>query len=197
MKFFFSLIIKCILILRGAQIGKNFTCQNFPKLILVNQKKIKLVVGNNVTISGKIELKFRNNSKIIINDNQKIDHGVRIIVANSSNFTLGKNSKVMMNSNINCGADITIGHFTGISANCFVTSSSHTFVENKNYMETEYEHKPISIGNNVQIGAFCFISPVSKIEDNIIVSPLRYTYGNLKSNFIYKGNPAIKIAKVY
>ena len=189
-------MIKNILKIKGAKIGKNFKCENFPKIKLIDQKHLNLIIGNNVTISGKIEIKLRNNSEILIKDNTKIDHGVRIIVANKSKFSLGSNSKVMMNSNINCGADVTIGNFTGLSANTFLTSSSHMHIKNKNYMETKYIHKKIYIGNNVQIGAFCFISPGSIINDNVVISPLSYVYGSLKSGYIFKGNPVVKVGAI-
>ena len=163
---------------------------------MIDQKKLNLIIGNNVTIDGKIEIKLRNNSEMTVKDNSKIDHGVRIIVANKSKFSLGNNSKIMMNSNINCGTDVNVGNFTGLSANTFLTSSSHTHIKNKNYMDTEYSHKKIYIGNNVQIGAYCFISPGSIINDNIVVSPLSYIYGSLQSGYIFKGNPIVKIGKI-
>ena len=192
-----SFLFKFFLKYKGATIGKNFECESFPKLTLINTKILNLKIGNNVKIVGKIEIKQRSNSSIIFENNSKIDQGVRIIVANNSKFKLGNGSRIMFYSQINCGESIYIGDNTGISSYCTITSSLHKHYKGLNYMDAEYEHKKIVIGNNVQVGTNCFIAPDSIIEDNVVVAPLSYVKGNLPSEHIYKGFPAVKVSNLY
>ena len=171
-------------------------CINFPKIELIDSNKLNLEIGNNVIISGKIEIKQRNNSNIVLSNYSKVDKGVRIIVANECTFKLGENSRIMFYSNINCGEDVTIGSYTGISANSFISSSSHQHKKGERYMTTPYDHRKIYIGNNVQIGYSCFIAPGSIIDDNSIVGPLSYVNSKIESGYIYQGVPAKKISSI-
>lgn len=192
-----SLFVKLLLVFKGAKIGKNFVCKNFPKIELIETKKLNLLIGDNVKISGKIEIKQRDDSNIKFCSNCKIDQGVRIIVANNCTFELGENSKVMFYSHINCGEDIIIGKYTGISSNSFISSSLHKHEKGENYMTTAYDHRKILIGNNVQIGYSCFIAPGSIIGDNSVVGPLSYVTSKIESGYIYQGVPAKKISELY
>lgn len=196
-KKFKSFFFKVFLIFKGATVGKNFECDSFPKLTLINTKILNLNIGNNVKIVGKIEIKQRNNSSIILENNSKIDQGVRIIVANNSKFKLGSGSRIMFYSQINCGESIYIGSNTGISSYCTITSSLHKHNRGLNYMDANYDHKKIVIGDNVQIGTNCFIAPDSDIENNVVVAPLSYVKGKLLSEHIYKGFPAVKVSNLY
>ena len=54
-----SFLFKFFLKYKGATIGKNFECESFPKLTLINTKILNLKIGNNVKIVGKIEIKQR------------------------------------------------------------------------------------------------------------------------------------------
>ena len=192
-----SFFIKLYLISKGAKIGKKFKCYIFPKVEIIDSFKLNLILGENVIISGKIEIKQRGNSFLKIGNNTKIDQGVRIIVANESCLNISSNSKIMFYSQINCGANVSIGSYTGVSAFGFITSSLHNHIIEKNYMSTEYTHKEIIIGNNVQIGTSCYVSPGSVIEDNLVIAPYSYVSGVLKSGYVYQGFPIKKVSLLY
>ena len=112
-----------------------------PRIDLINSDQLNLIIGNNVIFNGLVELKIRDNSKIIIEDNAKIDQGVRLNVANKSILHIKKHAKVMFYSQINAGADITIGKKL-FSSHCTLTSSNHKYIKEKNFLDTGYNHKP-------------------------------------------------------
>lgn len=54
-------------------------------------------------------------------------------------------------------------------------------------------YKPVSIGNNVFVGARSIIMPGTTIPDNCIIGGGTVVKGKLESNSIYVGNPCRKI----
>lgn len=56
--------------------------------------------------------------------------------------------------------------------------------------------KPITIGNNVFIGARCTLLPGTVIEDNVIVGACSVVKGKVKSGTIVAGNPAKPISSM-
>jgi len=192
-----TFILKIYFLLVGIKFGKNLMCVSFPRILFLDCKKSNLIIGDKVVFNGKVEIKIKSLSKIILGNNVKIDQGVRLIASNGSQLEIKHNSKVMFYSQINAGEDITIGPYSGISSNTTITTSAHNHLEGKNYIETNFTHKKIYIGKNVQIGTSCFISPGSHISDDVIVAPLSYVLGKLESKYIYKGNPALKISPKY
>lgn len=56
--------------------------------------------------------------------------------------------------------------------------------------------KPITIGNNVFIGARCTLLPGTVIEDNVIVGACSVVKGKVKSGTIIAGNPAKPISSM-
>ena len=113
--------------LRNLNFGLGTTI-NKGLIIKGNIKGIK--IGKNVYIGKNVEMKIRDASQIIIEDNSKIDDGVRIISANNSIVRIGQNSKIMFYSIVNGGADITIGSKTAIAA--FSMVNSHLLLKDKN-----------------------------------------------------------------
>lgn len=53
--------------------------------------------------------------------------------------------------------------------------------------------KPVKIGNNVFIGAKALILPGTTIGDNCIIGGGAVVKGDIESDSIYAGNPAVKI----
>ncbi|HIP14183.1 MAG TPA: transferase [Sulfurimonas autotrophica] len=52
-----------------------------------------------------------------------------------------------------------------------------------------YVKGDVKIGNNVLIGTHCVILPNTIIEDNVVVAANSTVKGQLKSGFLYGGNP--------
>ena len=183
----FSLIIKLTLKMKGVQIGKNFRIEGMPK-ITGNVSSISF--GDNVTIMDNVELKVRDAGKIEILDNVKIDNGVRIISANDAIVKISSYSKIMFNSIINAGDDIIIGNKTAISAFCIINSSMHLNLKKKNFMDQGYSNKPISIGDDVQIGTHSYVLPGVTISKGALISTHSIVQEDIPEYTIVAGTPA-------
>ena len=189
---FKSFIIKLILRLRGAKIEKNFTCRSYP-IIDSDKFFIKLTISKNVIIRNNVEFYFRKNGKIFINNQVKIDSGVRLLSSNNSDLIINEDTKIGKNSTINSGANILIGKKCLISANCIVQSSSHVFKSKKNIQDLGYVNKEINIEDDVWIGANSVILKGVTVKRGTVVGALSKLNTDTEEYSIYSGNPAIKL----
>lgn len=85
---------------------------------------------------------------------------------------------------------IEIGSGTIWSYNCCFISSNHNFKDLTKHEKSE----PISIGDNVWIGANCVILPAVRIGNNVIVGGGSVVTKSFPDNCIIAGNPAKVIA---
>jgi len=86
---------------------------------------------------------------------------------------------------------LTIGNDTLIASHVSIITLTHD-TQAIRYNQSLIA-KPISIGNNVWLGAHSTILPGIVIEDNVIVGAGSVVTKNLTKNAIYAGSPAKKI----
>jgi acetyltransferase-like isoleucine patch superfamily enzyme len=186
-----SILYKFFLILRGAKVGKNFKCFNFP-LLESNNYILNLIIGDNVTFRWNVEIFFRNSGSIKISDNVKIDTNVRLLVANKANLNIGHGSNIGKNTIINAGDNISIGKNCLISANCLFQSSSHVYKSKKNIKNSGYKHKPVKLYGDNWVGAGSIILSGSSIEKGSIIPALSKINSKVKKNYIFYGKRSKK-----
>ena len=56
--------------------------------------------------------------------------------------------------------------------------------------------KPISVGNNVFIGARCTLLPGTVVEDNVIIGACSVVKGRVREGTVVVGNPAKPIGRM-
>lgn len=87
--------------------------------------------------------------------------------------------------------NLTIGNNVAIGPFCSIFCISNTISEDKGILfKDSYRKGDIEIGNNVLIGAHCVILPNTVIKDNVVIAANSTVKGQLKSGFLYGGNPA-------
>ncbi len=122
----------------------------------------------------------------------KIGVGSRIIVY--GDLTLGNNFNTTGDTTIICENKISIGNDTMLAWESIVMDSDQHKIFNQN-RECINQSREIIIGNNVWIGARCFILKNSTIEDGCIIGANTTLTKSFKSkNSIIAGNPS-KIIK--
>ena len=85
----YSYLIKLILRIYGINVGKSFYIEGTPEL-KIKGKASNISLGNNICIYGNIDLRNRENGKIIIEDNVKLDSNVRIVSARQGTIRIGQ-----------------------------------------------------------------------------------------------------------
>ena len=189
-----SLIIKILLIIRDAKIGRNFLCKELPTIESSNFF-INLDIKDNVIIKKKVELFFRKYGEIKIHDNVKIDSGVRLLVSNNSKLVLQDFTKLGKNTIINAGANIVLGKKCLVSANCIIQSSSHIFNKREFIQDLGHTNASIIIDDDVWIGANSIILKGINLKKGTIIGALSKINFDTNAYTIYSGNPAVEIKK--
>ena len=87
--------------------------------------------------------------------------------------------------------NLTIGDNVAIGPHCSLFCSTNSIPGDRNILfKDSYVKGDVKIGNNVLIGAHCVILPSTVIKDNVVVAANSTVKGQLKSGFLYGGNPA-------
>ena len=183
-----NFIIKVILIIKGASIGKNCEFLSIPHI--ENMKIKNLTIGNNVRIGKDVEFLFRGNGKIIIGDFVKIDTSVRMLSANESSLIVDENSKIGKGTIINAGANVKIGKNCLISGNNYIQTSSHKFNKDQFISHQGYDHGEININDDCWIGANSVILHSVIISKGSVVGAMSLVRENTKPNSVNFGIPS-------
>ena len=103
-----SLIIRAVLKCYGISVGKQFFIKGVPKL-KIRGKAENIVIGDNVSILGDIDIRNRENGRLIIDNGVIIEQDCRFVAARDGDIIIGKNTVVGAFAVFNGGADIKIG----------------------------------------------------------------------------------------
>jgi acetyltransferase-like isoleucine patch superfamily enzyme len=127
-------------------------------------------IGNYLCIYDNVTIECHNpNSKLIIGNNCVLSFGV--IISYKKQITIGDN--------------VWIGEYSS------VRDTTHRFSINSPIGLNEDMVASIHIGNNVWIGRNSIIMPGAVIGNNVIIGANSLVEGNVKSNSLYAGSPAI------
>jgi len=185
----YSFFIKKILELRGISVGKNFRIHGKCKLILNGNPK-NILIQDNVFIRGNIDIRNRENGKIIFEDNVYIDTDCRFVAAREATILLKNSCEIGLNCLINAGADVSIGQKTMVAGYCFFQSSNHGTKPNIPIKEQTHTYGPIHVGNDVWVGSYVGLLPNSIVGDGAIIGAQSLVTGDIKPNSIAIGTPA-------
>lgn len=188
--YFHSFIIKIILKMYGIKIGKNFYCEGVPKLKIKGKAK-NITIGDDVCFLGNIDLRNRENGKIIIGNQVALEDNVRLVSANDSILKIGNNTGIGSFTIINSGVDIIIGEHCLISGMCYIQSSDHGIQKDKLIVEQNHTYGKIAIGDDVWIGSNATITKGAILKDGCVVGAKSLVKaGEYEENSILVGVPA-------
>ena len=187
-----SYLIKLILILKGIKIGKNFYITELPKLKL-NAVENNVIIGDNVSIYGKIDLRTREKGYLNIGNYVKIESGCRIVSAREGKIIINDNVIITTGTIINGGADIYIGKFTILGPRNTINSNEHLFSLNENIQEQGFLHRPVFIGEDCWTGANVTICKGAKLADKSIIGANSFVNKDTEKGSINGGVPIKKL----
>jgi acetyltransferase-like isoleucine patch superfamily enzyme len=190
-----SLIIKLILTLYGIKVGRNFYIEGTPSL-KIKGKASNIIIGNNVSITGDIDIRNRENGKLIIDDFVNFENDTRLVVANDATLHIKQGCSIAYHTVINCGCGICIGENTLIGGLVHIQDADHNYTQKNTLIKDQgYSYGKISIGNNVWIAANVTILKNVTIGDNCVVGAKAVVKsGEYEKNSILAKIPA-KIVK--
>jgi len=171
---------------KGVEIGVNAQIANKP--IITKVKSAKIIIGNNVTINSRNEgyhLNMHSPCKLVADKPESV-------------IIIGNNTRVH-GTCIHAYKKITIGNNCLIAANTqIIDANGHltSFSDVKNRINTQDEGRPITIEDNVWIGANCIILPGVTIGEGSIISANSVVNTDIPPMSVAGGNYAEVIVKI-
>ena len=115
-----SWLWKLLLKINNIKVGKNFYIEGSVLLKLKGSKKIPIIIYNNVSIFGDLDLRTREEGRIKVCDNVSFDHDIRIIAARSSTINIHSGCEIGKGTIINAGENVVINENTLIGPYCLI-----------------------------------------------------------------------------
>jgi acyl-CoA synthetase (AMP-forming)/AMP-acid ligase II/acetyltransferase-like isoleucine patch superfamily enzyme len=173
----------------GVQVGKDV--QFLGKInIKIRGKASNIVIGDQVILGDGVDLRNRENGKIILHTKVYLDSAVRLVAAREGKIEIGYGSEVGGNTIINSGGLTQIGQYVLIAGNCNINSSSHGISRESFIKEQAHTHGMIQIENDVWIGAGASILMNTFIGEGSVISGNSLVSGKVDPFSIMSGVPA-------
>ena len=188
-----SMVIRVILKMYGVKIGKKFYIEGVPKLKIKGNPK-DIVIGNNVSVFGDIDIRNRENGRIVIEDDVSIDKDCRFISANNAVLRIGRRGYIGPYCFIISGVDISIGEDCLIAGMVHIQSSVHGYRKGELVIKQKHDYGQIVVGKDVWIAGNVTISKGVVLGDGCVVGAKSLVRkGYYEKNSVLAGIPAKKI----
>lgn len=174
---------------RNVHIHKGFRCDSMPRILIDNDAELK--IGRNVLFRSGVEVRVHKTAKVIIEDDVRIDRGVRILATNKSVVRIGAGSRVGLYSILNGGASISIARSCLISGFVYLQTSMHRITNpDLDIVSQGYEHGEITIENGAWLGAHVVVMPGCRIGSRAVVGSNAVVTHDVDDGTIAAGVPA-------
>mgnify|MGYP001174256592 FL=1 len=192
--FFYSLLIKIILRIHGIRIGKKFYIEGIPKL-KIKGKGSNIEIGNNISIFGNIDLRNRENGKIVIGNNVKFDNDTRIVSAKDGTIKIGESSAIGPYTIINGGGNVTIGKKVIFAKNISINANDHEHKRFINICDQGFIYADVIIEDDVWLGANVCVNKGVIIRKGSVVGANAVVTKSTDQYSINVGIPSKKISE--
>ncbi len=170
------------------KIGNGFKCDTWPDILLTQKGSVE--IGDNVYLRRNVEIRAHQNAKILLEGNNRIDRGVRVLASNDSQLTIGKGTRVGLYSIFNGGDSITVGKNVLISGFVYLQTSMHRHEAGTNVQNQGFHHAPVVIEDDCWCGAHVVVLPGVTLKKGAIVGSNAVVNSNVTENEIVGGVPA-------
>ena len=166
----------------------------FAKLPLLNIKgRAENIIIGKAIILGEIDLRNRENGKIILEDDCKIEGNCRFVSARNGTIKIGKGSTITTGAIINGGADVNIGQNCIFGSRVIINANDHIFKKNILIKEQGFIHKDIIIGDDCWFGANVAVNKGVKISSGSVIGTFSLVTKDTEPNSINFGIPTKKV----
>lgn len=177
--YFCTVNCKLHLTLNGAKYGENLRCFNSTPQLQINRAGL-LCIGKNVTFNSYTDHSWYSRCKLLVMKNAEL--------------TIGNHSG-MNGVMVYCSKKVTIGDNVKIGGGTRISDSNHHSLDYLVRRDANKDSKnastaSVEIGNDVFIGANCYIGKGVTIGDRAIVAAGSVVVKSIPADEIWGGNPA-------
>lgn len=178
-------VFKLSLLVNEVRYGKNLRCFNSIPTLQINRHSGQVRLGNNITFNAYTDHSWYSNCKLL--------------VMKDAQLTIDDNSG-MNGVMVYCSKAVTIGKNVKIGGGTRITDSNHHSLDYKIRRTSEdvnnAKSAPVTIGDDVFIGANCYIGKGVTIGERSIVAAGSVVVKSIPQDEIWGGNPAKFIKKI-
>lgn len=185
----YSWLVRFVLRCRGVKVGKGFRMMGVPRF-WIRGSAANIVIGDNVTFTGDVDIRNRENGRILIGNGCRIDHGVRLLAARDGTLRIGDETEIGLYSVFNCGSDVTIGEKCMIAGFVHIQSSNHGMKRGEFIKKQPHVFKPIRIGNDVWLASHVNVLAGVTIGDGAVIGAKAVVTKDVPPYSIAVGIPA-------
>lgn len=190
---FFARITKLFYVADNVQIGRHLQCDGIPRCLV--DSGANLTIGNNVIIRSGVEIRVHGAAKVVIEDDVRIDRGVRILAANGAEVHIGSGSRIGLYSVLNGGDSIWLGNKCLLSGFVYLQTSMHRFSNKKVAIsEQGYDHSPVRLGDGAWLGTHVVVLPGRIIGAGAVVGSNAVVTKDVPDTMVVAGVPAKVLA---
>jgi len=182
-------IYRTLLRMAGVKVGKNVEFLGRIQLKLRSNPQ-NIIIGDNVVLGKNVDLRIRENGKIILNERVYLDDNVRIVAARDGKVEIDVGTELGANTIINSGGETTIGKFCMVAGNVQIHSQNHANSKKKYIKEQLYEYGKVTIGSDVWIGSFSSVVVNTTIGEGAVIGANSMVRGEIPAFAICVGSPA-------
>jgi acetyltransferase-like isoleucine patch superfamily enzyme len=162
-----------------------------PVLLRLQGSPRNIQIGHNVTLLPYVDLRLRDQGRIILHDGVYVETMARLLAANEATLEIDAESQIGIGSVINAGADVHIGHSCAIAGYCSIIASEHSYFDPDTLIKHQgYHHAPINIGEGVWLASGVLVRPGVTIGAGAVVGAMSVVHESLPPNSVSFGNPA-------
>lgn len=176
------------------KVGNNFYSESFPIITTKGFSK-NIIIGNNVKFLGVVDLRNRENGKIIVKDDVIIEGYSRFVAAREGLIIIGEKTHIGGFANWNGGGRIAIGKKCIFAQRSSLQSSSHNFKSTMDIMDQGYTHGNIIVGDDCFFGTNVMVKENVNIEKGSIIGANSVVTKDTFAGSVNAGVPAREIRK--
>ena len=189
-----SYFIKIILSIKGIKTGKNFYIEGIPTLKIRGEVK-NIILGDNVSILGNIDIRNRENGKIHFKDNVTIERDCRFVSAREGTIEIGEGTVVTAFAIFNGGGDIIIGKQCVIGPRSSINANEHNFLRNKPIRKQGFIHAPVIIEDDCWLATNVVVNKGVCLRKGTIIASNAVVVKDTEEYSINGGIPSKKIGE--
>jgi len=182
----YTFLLRCA----GVRVGKNVRFLGRVN-VKFRGRPGNIIIGNNVTLGGNIDLRNREEGRIHLHDHVYVEEEVRIVAARDGGVEIHEGAKIGPYTMIHSGGTVTIGRYALLAPFVQINSSEWTMDRNRYIQEQGFRHGIIDIGEDVWLGVCTSVLINSKINRGAIIGSNSVVHGEIPAFAVCAGIPAV------